>query len=215
MAFGTASTAVPLIDSANVELARLARIKGIATSERLDALAANSTSLSMILALEKGDVDDGPEKAISQLARGELAGAVASTRSHPLLKMVLPLAAASDGASQSMVDEALRMLDDAKEGPALWASIALADRENRTHAALDAAAQKRSEGAAQLLNFADAKYLLAADRAAVEADLWKLPADDQPQACVMALVRVGVAAPTPCRELAKTALFASERPYFR
>ncbi|HEX2873664.1 MAG TPA: M48 family metallopeptidase [Polyangiaceae bacterium] len=214
MAFGTASTAVPLINSANVELARLARITGVATPERLDALAANSTSLAMILALDKGDVDDGPEKAVSQLARGELNEAVASARSHPIHKWVLPLAAASDGASQALVDEALGVLDDAKDGPALWASIALAERELRPHPALDAAAQKRSDVAPQLLKFADSKFL-EADPTAAEAELWKLPADDQPQACVMALVRVSVSAPAPCRELAKAALFASERPYFQ
>ena len=112
------------------------------------------------------------------------------------------------------MDEALGRLDEAKDGPALWASIALAEREQRSHAVLDAAAQKRSDLAPQLLQFADSKFLKA-DPAAAEAALWKLPADDQPQACVMALVRVSVAAPAPCRELAKTALFSSERPYFR
>jgi hypothetical protein len=31
----------------------------------------------------------------------------------------------------------------------------------------------------------------------------------------MAMVRVGTAAPAPCRAFVKAALFASERPYFR
>ena len=96
----------------------------------------------------------------------------------------------------------------------MWPTIALLEREQRPHAALDALALKQGPFAPHLLKFAEAAFLKGAP-AAVEAELWKLPAAQQPHACVMALVRVGAAAPSPCRELAKAALFASERPYFR
>jgi Zn-dependent protease with chaperone function len=49
----------------------------------------------------------------------------------------------------------------------------------------------------------------------LEAELFKLPAELQASACVMALVRAGEKAPAPCRALATWYLFAAERPYFR
>jgi len=80
--------------------------------------------------------------------------------------------------------------------------------------ALDALAAKQGGFAPQLLKFADSAFLRGA-ATTVEGELWKLPAALQPQACVMALVRSSADAPARCRELAKAALFASERPYFR
>jgi hypothetical protein len=214
-ALESAAHATPLLDSASLELARLARIGGTATASRIRALAANSSSLASLLALENGETQDGPERAVSLLARGELDNAVATARPEPgLFAMILQLAAASDGASPTLVNEALASPDQLRAGPAMWATIALLAREQRPHAALDALALKQGAFAPPLLEFADAAFLRGA-ATAVEAKLWKLPAALQPQACVMALVRVGAAAPTPCRELAKAALFASERPYFR
>jgi hypothetical protein len=124
------------------------------------------------------------------------------------------LAAASDGASQALVDEALGLLDTVTEPSAMWASLALAEREKRPHAALDAKLAKLDTPLTEMLKFADSKFLKG-EPTAVEAALWQLPADEQPYACVMALVRVGTAAPAPCRGFAKAALFGSERPYFR
>jgi hypothetical protein len=214
-AFTTASAAVPLQDTAYLERARLARIMGEASPSQLKSWADSSTLLASLLALEDGDVGDDAERAFSLLTRGELNGAVKLARAQPnIFAIVLPLAAASDGASQSLVDEALGMLDQATDPSALWASLALAERETRPHAALDAKVAKLDSPVAEMSKFADAKFL-EADPAAVEAALWRLPADDQSYACVMALVRVGVAAPAPCRDLAKAALFGSERPYFR
>jgi Zn-dependent protease with chaperone function len=214
-AFKTAAGAAPLVDSANLELARLARIAGDATLVRLKALAQKSTSLTALLALESGEVEEGPERAFSLLGQGELEQAVAVARpERDIYDIVLPFAAASDGASQALVDEALGMLDSVTQPSALWVGIALSERELRPHAALDAKVLKLGARAPEMLKFADAKFLKGEPAAAVEA-LWRLPANDQPVACVMALVRVNVSAPDPCLELAKAALFAVERPYFR
>jgi hypothetical protein len=215
-AFTIASGAPPLSDFANLELGRLARIQGLGSVERLKALASSSTALTSLLALETSEgVDtDSPELAFSLLARGELDAAVAKARARPhLLALVLPLAAASDGASTALVDEALGMLEQVKDPAALWPSIALAERELRPHAALDAVALARERATPQLLKFANAQFLKG-DPAGVEAELWSLPAEAQPFACVMALVRVNAAAPDACRDFAKAALFAPERPYF-
>jgi hypothetical protein len=214
-AFTTASAAVPLQDGAYLERARLARITDEASASQLKAWASNSTSLASLLALEDGDVSDDAERSFSLLTRGELNGAVQLARAQPsILAIVLPLAAASDGASQTLVDEALGMLEQVTDPAALWPSLALAERELRPHAALDAKVAKLDSPVAEVSRFADSKFLKG-DTAAVEAALWRLPAEDQPYACVMALVRVSVAAPAPCRGLAKAALFGSERPYFR
>jgi len=214
-AFTRASLATPLTDTANLELARLARIAGEASPQRLKALAQGSTSLTALLALENGDVAEGPERAFALLAKGDLQGAVALARpEREIFEMVLPFAAASDGASQSLVDEALEMLDGLTQPSTLWVGIALSEREQRSHAALDAKVLKLGPQAPEMLKFADSKFLKGEPSVVLET-LWRLPANDQPLACVMALVRVNVAAPDPCLEFAKAALFVPERPYFR
>jgi hypothetical protein len=214
-AFEAAAHPAPLVDSASLELARLARIGGTATASRIRELAANSSALATLLALENGETEEGPDRAVSLLARGELDEAVTTARPEPaVLAVILQLAAASDGASQTLINEALASLDDPSAGSVLWASIALAEREQRPHAALDALASKQGASTSRLLKFIDPAFLRGT-ASVVEAELWQLPARLQPQACVMALVRAGTAAPAPCREFAKAALFASERPYFR
>jgi Zn-dependent protease with chaperone function len=214
-AFKTAAGAAPLVDTANLELARLARIIGDATPERLAALAQRSTSLTALLALQSGEVEEGPERAFLLLAEGSLERAVAAARpERDIYDMVLPFAAASDGASQALVDEALGMLDKVTQPPSLWVGIALSEREQRPHAELDAKALKLGPHAPEMLKFADSKFLKG-EPATVLAALWRLPANDQPLACVMAMVRVNASAPDPCREFAKAALFGPERPYFR
>jgi Zn-dependent protease with chaperone function len=213
-AFATAAAAVPLRDGAYLERARLARISGDASASQLEGWASSSRSLASVLALEGGNVNDDAERSFSLLTRGELPGAVQLARGQDdIFKLVLPLAAASDGASRALIDEALGMLDQVTDPSALWPSLALAERERRPHAALDARLAKLDSPVAEMSKFADAKFL-EGNAAAIDSALWQLPAGDQPYACVMALVRVGDAAPAPCRAFAKAALFGSERPYF-
>jgi hypothetical protein len=131
-----------------------------------------------------------------------------------IYSVVLPLAAASDGASRVLVDAALAKFDDLEQASAAWATIALAGREGKPHALLDASMQKADPEAPRVLRFVDAAFL-EGDATTVEAELWKLSAENQPFACVVALVRAAERAPGPCRSFAKAALFASERPYFR
>jgi hypothetical protein len=104
-----------------------------------------------------------------------------------------------------------------KEAPSeasLWPSIALAEREHQSHPALDAQARKElPEYDKALLPFATDSFLK--NRAAAEAALGQLSPEHQRHACVMALVRAAELAPAPCSKLATSALFASERPYFR
>jgi Zn-dependent protease with chaperone function len=219
-AFGVAAQAVPLQDSANLERARLLRMQGQDSSSRLDALARDSEPLALFLALERGRELDGDEvkgaaRAYSMLAQGNLVGAVSAAQEDPEIRdNVLRLAAASGGASPALIKQALGLSKEAPSEASLWPSIALAEREHQSHPALDAQARKElPEYDKALLPFATDSFLK--NRAAAEAALGQLSPEHQRHACVMALVRAAELAPAPCSKLATSALFASERPYFR
>ena len=128
---------------------------------------------------------------------------------------MLRLAAASEGASRALVDAALALEGEPASVSSIWPSIALLEREGRPHAVLDARArQELTHGADQTLSFANGDYLKGKPEA-LEAALEQLLPEQQAFACVMALVRDAERAPSPCRELSKASLFASERPFFR
>jgi hypothetical protein len=128
--------------------------------------------------------------------------------------VVLRLAAASEGASPALVSEALALTKPAESEASIWPSIALAEREHKTSPVLYAQARKEFPSFDKaLLPFANETFLKS--RALAETALAGLPPEYQRSACVMALVRSAELAPAPCRKLAKSTLFASQRPYFR
>lgn len=211
-----ASTArSPLLrEEANVAQARLLRLLGDASEQRLQALAEGSDTLAMLLSLETPDGEEGPLRAYGLLARGELDQAVAAARGGEpeLYASILPLAAASEGASGALIARALAF-DGAPPFKALGPMLALAERQGQRLPRIEELV-KRESMAQALLPFTRGDFL-ASKPEVVEARLRELPSELQAFACVSALVRDAERAPADCRELAKAALFASERPYFR
>ncbi len=219
-AYALAAQAPPLANNANLALARIWRLTEQVSASGLSTLAQRSDSLAGLLAVERGvdsngEAIKGPSRAYSLLAQGQLAGAVAAAKEDPQTHdIVLRLAGASDGASKDLVSAALALGKDAESQAAIWPSIALAEREGRAHAALDAQARGAFPPYDKALRpFATKAFL--ENRKAAEAALSDLPAEYQSFACVMALVRAPELAPSSCRKLAKASLFAPERPYFR
>ncbi|RYZ04381.1 MAG: Zn-dependent protease with chaperone function [Myxococcales bacterium] len=220
-AYATASAEPVLADGAGLAQARALRVLGQATSGRLDALARSSGPLASLLALERGVTSDGEavegdESAFRALAGGQLAAALGIKFVESATRdTVVRLAGASEGATKPMIQAALEMPGEAASDQALWPSIALAEREGKSHLVLDAQARKLSPDYERvMLPFAKEPFVKG-DRGTFERALAALPPEYQSYACVMALVRSGDAAPASCRKLAKGALFASERPYFR
>ncbi|MBK9265652.1 MAG: hypothetical protein IPM54_38415 [Polyangiaceae bacterium] len=215
-AFEVAAGELPLSDGANLHIARILRVMGKGDDrEKLQKLAEESSFLSVLLAFETGEGMNESGRAYSQLAKGELVQAIATARLHPkALSMILPLAAASDGATREMIEEALRPSEEREASHAIWSTIALSEREGRPHESLDAVARKMAKDADKLFPFAKLDFLKKG-RAVVEPAMAKLGGDQQAQACTMAIVRSAEHAPPWCREYAKAYLFVGERPYFR
>jgi hypothetical protein len=212
-AYESAARSPLLREDASLAQARLLRLTGTATEDRLKTLSEGSDALATLLALESLAGEESPTRAYGLLGRGELEAAVQAARPDPELYLrVRQLAAASEGASRALIDEAFSQPISSSYG-ALWSTLALAEREGRRHG-LDAEVTREGPVAEQLLPFTRQDFL-ASDRALVEARLWALPPELQPLACVAALVRDAARAPVECRGLAKAALFSSERPYFR
>jgi hypothetical protein len=214
-ALDVAETEPALTSAVCEDIARILRLDGNDTPERLELLTSRSDSLRALLARESGKDIQGPLEAFSLLEQGRLDAAVAAARSEPgLYPDVLALAAASDGASAALIAEALLHLNDVDQPSAMLAATALAEREGARHAELDAKLARAFPDGAELLRFGD-KALLSRPKLDVEASLLELSAGAQPYACVVALVRAPELAPSSCRKLATRGLFASERPHFR
>jgi len=210
-----ASRLAVLRGDANLAQARLLRLTDRASASALTALAAESQGLETLLALETANPESVAERAFSALGRGELDAAVQVARSEPDINAhVLRYAAASEGASRELIDEALALSPDSISFATAWPSIALAEREGKPHAELDAFVQSASPLAMSVLRFAQAK-VLAGNAQELDQQLLDLPPALQAYACVAALVRDAERAPRACRKLVKAGLFSSERPFFR
>lgn len=219
-AYSVASKEPVLADLANLTQARALRVLDQATAQRLDTLAKSSGPLSSLLALERGVMSDGEvikeqERAYAALARGQLASALTAAVDGETRDTIVRLVGASEGATRPMIQAALELAGEAQSDDALWPSIALAERESKSHLVLDAQARKlMPDYERAMLPFARGE-LVKGDGAAFEGALSALPPEYQSHACVMALVRAADKTPPHCRKLARGALFASERPYFR
>jgi hypothetical protein len=147
------------------------------------------------------------------MLNGDLAGAIADTEGS-FREEMLRLAAASDGATDEMIDLALAL--DSTQGlttDSIWAAIGLAIRHGRPVDELLAAADEllgRDAGVARQFfeNLPDT-------RAAEESLIGASDPAIRGAAYAGGLVALGQRAPQEWREGAKRLLFITERPYFR
>jgi hypothetical protein len=227
-AYRVASGAPILLDAASLQAARLTRVIAApdsalelaAINKQLRGGAMQGSHLQTMLTLESGE-DEGepittPIRAYAHLGRGELSQAVQATVGEPKLRpQILRLVAASDGVEPELIEQALSLaIEEGVTGTTVLPSLALADREGKDHGALDAKAFELYGQERVPLEFASGK-LYDGKAEEVQAQLFKLSAEMQVHACVMALVRAGEKAPGPCRPLVRGYLFAAERPFFR
>ncbi|HYP90752.1 MAG TPA: hypothetical protein VEQ59_21425, partial [Polyangiaceae bacterium] len=158
-AYRSAARLPSLRETANLAQGRLLRLLEPRWLEPVRALAAESSELQMLLDLEMSDDIEGPEHAFALLDRGQLDEAVAVARPEAdVLAVVLRLAAASEGASRALIDEAL-LLHAQPTMLTVWPSIALAEREQRPHRELSVFAEQATPLAPQLARFTDREFL--------------------------------------------------------
>jgi hypothetical protein len=182
--------------------------------DKLRKLAEGSEILNLLLALETGEHVSDASRAFSQLAKGELAQAIATAQPELITsRLILEFAAASEGASRETIEKVLQLPFLREPSNTMWSTLALFEREGRPHEELDAVVRRANKDADKLLPFAKLDYLKKGRP--VETALSNMPVDKQAIACTMALVRSAAHAPKSCRELVKAYYFASERPYFR
>ncbi len=180
-------------------------------------LERESDHLRFLSQLETGTkLEASPLLAYSVLAKGQLVEAVETAKPQPNLHArVLRLAAASDGAPSELVQQALALpADQGVEASAVWAAIGLAAREGKDTTVFDAPAKNHGgDDAETMLRFArDEK--LREDPDAVKRLFASLPIVLRTHAYAMALVVDPKRAPSEARAIARSLLFASERPHF-
>ncbi len=190
----------------------------------LSDLAQISSHLRRYLALGSGEgLPEGPIKAFSKLGAGQIDSAMsycsssAQLRREAVCKLVVPLAAGSEGASPSLAKRALSVPVEELDQNALFSLLALARRIGVDRAPYEKAIRAAFPAEADiLLSFADPDALRAdAGFTKAEAKLETLRMTLRGQACVMALILLGDDAPAHWRTQAKALLFVTERPYLR
>lgn len=205
---GMAETVVP-------DLARVRRAQG--DDKAHDALADASTYLTMMRALETGAGTEGSwAAAYRHLVRGDLDAAVQQAgKDEDVLAQLLPLIAASDGATKAWSARALAMSPPANpQGASIWIRYALALRDGGDVDAARIAAERRDpEEAAALLRFMDA-WRSGASPDAAEAALGDVSPIGRGTAYAMAVVLSGARCPSNWRVLAQRLLLPVERPFF-
>lgn len=210
-----AAAAIPdAAPTVTIDIARLKRAEG--EGDAATALAQKSSYLQSLLALETGrGTENTPAAAFAMLTQGDLDGALRQAESDAgLTTQLLPLAAASDGASDETVRRALAMPRNANEDPAtLWALYALALREGFDGGAWrEAALKAEPEQSPDIARFLDA-LRTGADASAAEAALGEVGPRTRGIAYAAAAVYMGTRCPERWRTLAKRLLFGPERPF--
>lgn len=214
-ALSTASRMPALRDRASLRLARVLRVApGVGA---VPGRVETQTELGWLEGLEAGaPPKDDPYRAYALLAKGSLREAIEQASAEPQLwAKVQRFAAASDGASRELVESATGLEPDAGlDGESVWASAALARREQMPIDPFKAAFE-RSAGQHAAVLWALIEQPEAFDEpAALESRLEGLPLELQAEAYVMGAVLRGASAPRSWRAMARALLFASERPYF-
>lgn len=202
---------------AMLDIARIKRGLGTPSMQELEALAARSGYLGMLLSLESGKGTEGsPAAAYRHLVAGELGTALDVAGKDPqTLAVMRRLVAASDGASPGMVRDALAQSAKDLDDAAAWWMLALAERSGTGDVAAlrDAAMRASKEEAARLAAFHDA-VRAGASAAAAEAALGEANMRTRGIAYTTAVVLLGDRCPPTWRIQAKWLLLPAERPYF-
>jgi hypothetical protein len=198
-----------------LDLARIERVVTQGTAIDYTSLSHYSQSLSSFLALETGQgVEDTPYFAYAHLAQGDLEGAIATSAPVPAEQArLIWLAAASDGAGEDLIEQALALpLGQGVDQENIGAVLGLVAR--------------RGQDLSPYLNlplFEEDGQKLLAFLNQIEAGNWGETAEREleglvpslrGQAYAMATVLLQQDTPADWRTQAKGLLFALERPHF-
>lgn len=196
------------------QLARLQRYRGLAPD--LAALAQRSPSLASALALESGEgTQDTPYQGYHALASGQLDAAVAGAAAdRDVQARLVRLAAASDGATAALLQQARALGDEAGidpfTAPVAWA---LAARQGwPVQAARDTTLRDLGDDATAISRFFNAVQAGNSQQDA-EAALQGVSLTGRGVAYAMAAVLLGQRCPQAWRDGARNLLFVNERPY--
>jgi Zn-dependent protease with chaperone function len=216
-AFESARKKVPfLAGQVAVDIARVRRLVQTDSAAAIAELSAQSDQLRRLIALESGQgVQDPVGQAYGELARGQLARAVQLSQERPESQArVLRLAAASDGATGTMLMKALALpADQGVDQSTVWSGLALAARAVNDLAPLQQAARRLApERAEQMLRLVAA---LQQGQPVEQAQrlMDGLDPELRGHGYVMGVIMLGAKAPKAWRDAAKRLLFVSERPY--
>lgn len=201
-----------------VDYARVVRMRDAdAATPKLKSMATRSNGLRIQLALESGeDVPPGHLRAYAQLAQGKLAEAVQTASSDPETHArVQRLAAASDGADESLVAQALALpVELGLTEATVWSAVGLAARQGGELAPFRELAQQSAGDMFDVIwSFTDAKALRS-DLEAANERLLGLGPSQRGFAVTVGAVVLGKDAPAQWRRESQALLFAANRPYF-
>ena len=223
---GDYSKALPLYEGARTRLnsmreylaldtARLRRLE-LGPQASLRDLVASSNNLEMFVTIETGkDLEGTSLEPYALIARGDLETAVKlAKKSHEGRERVMRLAAASNGASATMIDEALALpLDDSIDVESTLAMYGLAARMRRDAAPYVAHLQKilgaEARGTIEFLEFLRDGGDPARARNTLPNHNFRL----RLHAMNAAVVMLDRRAPRDWREQVSWALFVGERGY--
>lgn len=193
---------------------RVHRVTQTDTPIVLEKLATELPRLNDVLNLESGYRVQGPWIAYHHLSQGELEAALKAAEPDPQLHArILRLAAASDGASRTLVRRALALsLDEGIDELTVWYALALAAREGAsTRPYVDAIRRTLPDDATELLAMFNALRAGATPKQVLEgnSDL-----EVRGFAYAIGVILRGQSAPAEWRWNASKLLFAHERPFF-
>ena len=195
------------------EIARARRMVHGTTAEFSD-VASMTPWLQMQAMLQSGDTEVAPGLAPYRLLfEGDPEGAIAAARANDALtEELLRMAAASDGATDTMIAAAKELgPDQGISRESLWVAIGFAMRHGQPiDALLDSADAMLGSDAAVAREF----FASLPDVGAAERVLRGTHAETRGAAYAAGVVALGQRAPSDWREGAKRLLFITERPYF-
>jgi Zn-dependent protease with chaperone function len=203
-------------------LARLRRVTGNDDSAALGRLMQDGPELVTLVALETGELTQGFEpqgaqRAYANLANGNLDLAIQAAQADPKeYPRVLRLVAASDGAPESIVREALALpAEEGVDGATVWFALALAKREGADTKPFF----KYIEQAPWFEHGPLLEFFRSVSSGPLDASMTQKLSEQTPEgrgiAYAMAAVLRGDSAPSEWRWLASKLLYAPERPYFQ
>jgi Zn-dependent protease with chaperone function len=181
----------------------------------VEQLYSHVEDLRAYMAMQRGDIPDGPYRAFSLLDNGELQAALEKSHGDPSVEhRIVRLAAASEGAPAELVAKSLGMpFDSGSDGQYLWIQLALALREKQpTHPYEVFAIEQADDEADRLLGLVrDTSWI--SEPARLSKRLEGLTLLSRAYGYLMGVIVLGAAAPAEWRDSARTWLLPSERPW--